>query len=316
MNGVAMASAAAPATQLSTRVTGIGGAGHRRSNLLILAAVGDHRKSNLSRFWRSQIIVSTFLRSDWDCVVIAYSSWALRNYDGCTLVYGRGQWGNLVRRAFPLAANYSHVGLVLDDMVVGSVDPSALLATMHAHNASIISPGIRKSHHMKRFEAGPCLYRTNFIEVFYMLFTQRAWRCFTSMWDGLQNNTVLGWGFDFCLHPLCRMDMMYDNRAGAMVVHGRRLLEAEGRERDGHAMEKSAAHDSFDTLNEWVLKRSGTRCLSKLLRGAKAKVVACSSNSTKQPPTMPTFEDMRALPKRSPACAHRKSVHRVVREGM
>lgn len=192
------------------------------SKLLIIAAVGDDPK----RIQTANETLATF-GSDWNCTVLSYGRVAPSLFPRCHVSIHRERWGTLVRGISKYAEAYSYVALVLDDLKYSSgIDPNQMLSVMNANNGSVISPGVRHSMHM-RFMPRNCLYTTEFIEVFYVIFTNRAWRCFTSMFDVFEKNvSIVGWGFDMCFHAACGMKMLYDNRL--YTVHGRRLADVHG----------------------------------------------------------------------------------------
>ena len=189
-----------------------------RTKLIVLAALGTHRNTH-----HAAKIIENF-SNEWDCMILTYS----RNVnvslfsDRCRIMYKPAHWGTLVRYATSQTLSYENVALVLDDVRnVDHVDPDGLCRTMDAHNASIISPGVRLSHHMHHLREN-CLHQVQFVELFYVIFKRFAWACLHRMLDEFPSSTsISGWGLDFCFYHRCNAVMLYDNRVH--VVHGRRL---------------------------------------------------------------------------------------------
>ncbi len=224
---------------------------------VIIAAIGD----DLRRIKTANATLATF-GSDWDCTVLSYGRASPSLFPRCQVSAYREHWGTLIRRVSAYAEAYAYVALVLDDVKDASVvDPDRMLSVMDAHGAAVISPGVRHSHHMG-FMSRACLYDTRFIEVFYVIFANRAWRCFTSMFDVYDTNeSIVGWGFDLCFHSACGMKMLYDNRQ--MTMHGRRLAK-----NDHEGVEAQMAH-----LRHHVFDRTGRRCFGP----REAKPATCVS---------------------------------------
>ena len=212
------------------------------TKLVIIAALGDDPE----RIHTTNSTLTTF-GPDWDCIVLFYANVIPPPFQRCRMSVYRERWGTLVRRVSKYAESYSYVALLLDDLKhVSAVDPERLISVMNTYNGSVISPGVRNTRHM-HYAHKHCLYNTDFIEIFYIIFSNRAWSCFNSMFDVYDvNESIVGWGFDRCFHATCEMRMLYDNRV--YTVHGRRLANVYGVGRQ------------IEQLKKHVFAQTGRRC--------------------------------------------------------
>lgn len=212
----------------------------QRTKVVIIAALGNRRPiANVA------LTLNRF-SDEWDCIALAYHS-GLAIPPRCSVLYeAKRIWGTLVRHTASMSFQYEHIALLLDDVIVSnSVQPDQLLQTLSEQNAQVISPGILKTHHMHHLSSR-CLYEVHFIEIFFVIFTNAAWRCFHDMFDIFpKNQSLSGWGFDLCFFAHCRMRMLYDNRIKA--VHGRRLNP----------------YGEIKTIKEYVERSNNASCVSK-----------------------------------------------------
>ena len=242
------------------------------SRAFVIAALGNPKRLRLA-----QLELTSFPQ-DWDCFALMYAPVNMSEFiqRSCTtMLFPHTRWGSIVHHIFSHTRSYSYVALLLDDLDVRAgpstlgnstthgpalagnrfIDPNELVQTMVEYNGSIISPMIRRAHHMGHMNAHPCLYETRFIEFFYLIFDRPAWHCLGKMFDVFPHNmtTVSGWGFDFCLWAACvhgRKRMLYDSRVA--VTHGRRLTETGGVD---SPETKRAADDFTDFVDKPNLRR-------------------------------------------------------------
>ena len=224
-----------------------------KRKLFILAAVGN----NEGRLKRALELRATF-PADWDCLILSYEEVSNKSrFNSCQLLNHPGQWGsivhNLVRNV--TTDHYDYVALLLDDLIT-SVSPNALVDTLRRYKGSVISPGIYGNHHNNMCKN--CLYETPFMEIFHLIFTGSAWKCFASLFGAFEasDSRISGWGFDVCLQSYCGYRMLYDNRI--VVQHADQKSSAKGRRRGGT---KGVA--DRDRLNAFVLKNTGRECIKQ-----------------------------------------------------
>ena len=226
-----------------------------KKKLFILAAVNF--KHSYGRFELAVRTRATF-PADWDCLILSYEEVSNKSrFNSCQLLNHPGQWGsivhNLVRNV--TTDHYDYVALLLDDLIT-SVSPNALVDTLRRYKGSVISPGIYGNHHNNMCKN--CLYETPFMEIFHLIFTGSAWKCFASLFGAFEasDSRISGWGFDVCLQSYCGYRMLYDNRI--VVQHADQKSSAKGRRRGGT---KGVA--DRDRLNAFVLKNTGRECIKQ-----------------------------------------------------
>jgi len=137
-------------------------------------------------------------------------------YKSCEVMnYHYANYGDYLKTLPPFllrAAGYSHVMILLDDIVLhDSFNLQYALQLMTQNNISIAQPAVHgakffSTKYHSRAEYGNDIYyighRVRIVEVFATIFTLGAWGCWYDMINPIINSA--GWGYDAVVGDYCR----------------------------------------------------------------------------------------------------------------
>ena len=208
----------------------------------------------------------------WDCLALAYAPLPQpMPHIGarCRVEMRLGWlWGSLLNLTTPaLTASYSHVFVLLDDLVLPptTFNLTELVHIQQASGLDAISPtiagasrGTMSPAQVPVWKTGTerpgavCVHLVNVIELFATLFIEPAWRCFHSMFDNrvLHNAThAVAWGYDICFQAHCAHQLV--GRAQMGIVLHQMAVHAEGPVSELHA------HVETKIRAQRVIERTG-----------------------------------------------------------
>lgn len=113
------------------------------NGVVVVAAVGS---ANPLRQRLVELNLEMFKAWQWACVLLQYRPVALSTH--CHVLRRDGwSWGSLVNLSTPmmlqtLFPGYTHVALLLDDIVLSNFSANSLVQTMQQHDIDIASPAV------------------------------------------------------------------------------------------------------------------------------------------------------------------------------
>lgn len=122
----------------------------------------------------------------------------------CDVHISEGMWTHHMSRVPSVSqTNYTHVGVLLDDVDVTGVELVDFLHLMDWSNFGVASPAFDDPIYASMHVRYNCFFhRTDFVNIFFAVFTSDVWACWQSRMIDTTNNP-LGWGMDATLHHVC-----------------------------------------------------------------------------------------------------------------
>jgi hypothetical protein len=127
---------------------------------------------------------------------------------GCDVQLSVGMWTHHMSRVPSLAdTNYTHVAVLMDDVDVTGVELGDFLALMDWSGFGVASPAFDDPIYPSMRARYNCFFhRTDFINIFFAVFTRDAWVCWQDSLIDTDRNP-LGWGMDATLHRVCNVSL-------------------------------------------------------------------------------------------------------------
>jgi hypothetical protein len=139
----------------------------------------------------------------WNPEVLAETRGRLKSA-GCDVQLSEGMWTHHMSKVPSLAdTNYTHVGVLMDDVDVTGVELGDFLTLMDWSGFGVASPAFDDPIYPSMRPRYNCFYhRTDFVNIFFAVFARDAWGCWQDRLIDTDRNP-LGWGMDATLHRVC-----------------------------------------------------------------------------------------------------------------